>query len=653
MFTDVRHNKIVGATVTPRFMDCLKEELLPVLVQRYGDGLLGICMYEEYLDSAMTVEGRYYYPLTVVAHEPSRVFISWDVSRGKLFERGIPYAYIGEEPLGIAVCDSVPRGVAEVAEGRPLYYSEGSMKVGVHAESADPLFLCGRYSQSFVDELSRQITAEISRLMSVEGIEDSDIELSLVFASGTYMEHTSENLTYRRMLLSDKYCQARDLWVKWTRLDGATGFSVTDTVTAETVKFELGEDVPQKIREKEFRFLCKVDPDKYQSAMGKKTATEWRDIIKRAVKRGDIRKVSVIREDASTPEDDKAMSALLNSFGLSPIPEEAKAPMPKPRDDELLRLAREALGDYEPADREDAPSPEQIPEEQTVEEEAAEERKLSELREAEMAAEMERIRREIEGKLRLEYEERERQAALRHAEEEQRIRAEAQKQAQQAIDAQRAEIEQAKLIVEENRRIREESQALRDRIALNDQRELKERELIAQAARIAVEEQKRIEAEKLVIAEQKRIAEEQRQQALEQERIRAEVEAERERIINQGARNADAASRPQPAEQNAKPTPVSSQPSVQSTEYIEKTARIQFRYDLVNPGVINKIKDIVEQTLISQGKQEVRIFMKAYPLDQSVVVLDVKLPREEQSLLITLIKAIGNGGLGVTKITLE
>ena len=87
--------------------------------------------------------------------------------------------------------------------------------------------------------------------------------------------------------------------------------------------------------------------------------------------------------------------------------------------------------------------------------------------------------------------------------------------------------------------------------------------------------------------------------------------------------------------------------------FVERSAKILFRDDVVDLNVIKKIKDIVERTLILEKKEDLRIFMKAYPREQSVIVLDVKLPKDEQPLLITIIKAIGNGGLGVTKITLE
>lgn len=685
MFCDLHHNKIVASTVTPRFVECLEEELLPLLRAEYGEALKGICMYEDHLDPAMTVQGRYYYPMTVITDTPIRRFVSWDVSKRVKLENGVPYAYVGDRPLDFSVEEDVPAQVlSTVGDGR-IYYSRSAVKISVHSESNDPLFLKGRYSQSFVDELAEQITDRICRLMSVEGIENTDIELSLVFAGDTYMEHTSENTTYRRLLLSDKSCQPRDLWVKWTRSGGSNALTVADRVKPGEVRFELGEDVPQKIREKEFRFLCRVEPDKYQSAMGKKTATEWRDIIKRALKRGDLRRVELPREEPTPITEDKAMAELLSSIGITPTVTVNREVKPTAdRDDELIRLAREALGEYEsPRDiPEEEPAksplppfsvldeePEQIDEIEEIEEieekpellpeeqispdeekpEPAPEKVDKDEKDAkdDMAEQMARMRRELEASLRLEYEERERLTALRHKEEQERILAEANKRAEDAINAGRAELEQAKLLAMENDRIREESRMLKDRIAMSDARQNKEREMIAEAARLAVEEQRRLEADRReALKRQQELAEEQRRED-EERRQRELVEQQRAKLI---AEAAAAVSAREPAPATA---PVAPRSAHVAEELIQKIARIQFRYDVVNLNVISKIKEIVERTLISEGKQDVKIFMKAYPQEQSLVVLDVKLPSDEQPLLVTLIKAIGNGGLGVTKITLE
>ena len=48
-----------------------------------------------------------------------------------------------------------------------------------------------------------------------------------------------------------------------------------------------------------------------------------------------------------------------------------------------------------------------------------------------------------------------------------------------------------------------------------------------------------------------------------------------------------------------------------------------------------------------------QIYMKAYAVDSYTINLDMKLPEAEGELLVTLVKAIGNGHLGITKIIVE
>ena len=87
-------------------------------------------------------------------------------------------------------------------------------------------------------------------------------------------------------------------------------------------------------------------------------------------------------------------------------------------------------------------------------------------------------------------------------------------------------------------------------------------------------------------------------------------------------------------------------------EMITRHAKILFRRN-IDMNIIKRIKEIVESTLIREGKQELKIHMKAYSTDSYTINLDVTLPSTESDLVVTLVKAIGGGGLGVTKITLE
>lgn len=203
-----------------------------------------------------------------------------------------------------------------------------------------------KYSRTFAEIMVKQLTVEIERACSVRGLEKSNIELKLVFLPDTFMEHSSENVTYRRLLITDKGCSDKDLWIKWTRLNSAVAYSAFDTPSEDDILFELGEDVPQKIREREYRFLVRTDTDRYHSAMGRKNITEWRDLIKRAIRRGDIEKVvnEVEIADHSDKVHDK-LSSLLSGLGI-PVPKENPAPEPSPDAsafDLELERAREAI----------------------------------------------------------------------------------------------------------------------------------------------------------------------------------------------------------------------------------------------------------------------------------------------------------------------
>ena len=219
---------------------------------------------------------------------------------------------------------------------------EGCVKLTVQL----PPELEDKYSRTFTEIMVKQLTVEIERACSVKGLEKSNIELKLVFLPHTFMEHSSENVTYRRLLITDKGCSDKDLWIKWTRLNSAVAYSAFDTPSEDEILFELGEDVPVKVREREYRFLVKSDTDKYHSAMGRKNITEWRELIKRAVRRGDLEKVvnEVEIADHSDQVHDK-LSSILSGLGI-PVPKESPAPEPAPISngfDAELEKARAAI----------------------------------------------------------------------------------------------------------------------------------------------------------------------------------------------------------------------------------------------------------------------------------------------------------------------
>ena len=735
MIIDLLHNKIVKDTATDAFLESCQTVLVPMLVEKYGDAIEAITMYEDYISDDLLFEGHWYYPLSLKLEGEDAIisWIKWPVSK-KTFRNNIPYAYIGNESVDFSFAGFVPAGFADKLQGRAIDYDRKALPLTVEAVTDDPLLLVGKYSQTFVDELARQITARICRTLGVEGIENTTMELQLVFAPGTYLEHTSENVTYRRLLLVDKGCQARDFWVKWTRLDGVIGYKVSDNVNESTIRFDLGEDAAQKIREKEYRFLAGANPSKYQSAMGKKTVTEWRDIIKRAIKRGELVKVASEDELAQHAADvSDQLRALLGSFGVAApkvetapvddgydvVAELAKsvlAPVAEPvvEETEITEVVEDAApeldaepefevelelepeyieADDEPALEVAEPVLEASFEEETAKTDAfdfggfdgaePEEETFTmgevTLEEYERVTEQSRatspvsapvdeeaIKREIEAKIRMEYEaklrlEYETEARLRAEREAERLRLEHEKlrEENERLSRFAREAEERRIAEEEARRKEEEARHLaeeerareleakraeeeraRAELEARMRLEAQERERIAETARMAVEEQKRLEAERVARAEREK------QEALEREaeRLRREeeerrLEAERRR---EEQRRREEEEKRRRAEEAAKAR----------AQLVTKRAKLLFRYS-VDVNVLKRIKEVVENTLVEQNKEDLDIHIKGYPQDANSIVLEIKLPESEMNLLVSMMKTLGGASLGITKIILE
>ena len=749
MIIDLFHNKIVKDTATEAFVESVNSRLVPMLEEKYGDSLERITMYEDYLADGLLFEGEWYYPLSVKleGQDTATCWIKWPVSK-KTFRNNVPYAYIGGGCVEFDFAGFVPGGFADKLQGRAIDYDRSAIAIRVEAVTDDSTLLVGKYSQTFVDELASQITRELCLNLGVESFEGSTMELQLVFAPGTYLEHTSENVTYRRLLLVDKGCQARDFWVKWTRLDGNGGFRVSDNVSAETVKFGLGEDVTQKIREKEYRFLAGANPSKYQAAMGKKNVTEWRDITKRALKRGDLVKAAPVVEPTSVPvvapeafdtrvQDDvnDQLRALLGSFGVATAATEEPVAEPSDDTDIFAALAKSVLEteseeDFE-VEIEEIAEPEAEEEteeitafafdedeapfdvdeaEQTVEEvETAEEtpeevapveeepEAVEEVVEPEIKSvfdfdfgiteepeeeifsmgeitldeyenavaapvaeplDADAIRREIEAKIRLEYETEARLRAEREAEqlrlEHERLREENERLAKLAREAEekRAAEEEARRQEEEARRLAEEArqreleaqkaeeERIRAEIEAKMRMEAEERARIAEAARMAVEEQKRLEAERAAKEERERL------EALEREseRLRREEEARR---LEEARRQAEARRREEEEKRRREEEEAKARASV-----VTKQAKLLFRYT-VDVNVLKRIKEVIEKTLVDNHKEKLNIHIKASQPDSNSIALEIKIPQNEMDILVSMMKALGGASLGITKIILE
>lgn len=342
MTIDLIHNKIVEQTLSDAFSDAVRESLIPKLCMKYGERLVGVQMYEDYIADRFFYSGEWYYPMTVLLFESAPVtqWVAYPYPMENAYRDLIPYAYIGDEPLTFRLCESVPREFEEKLLNRSRFSDGNAIPVSV-AFTGDVTMLCGKYSQSFLDEMARQLTVEIERTHHVTGLAASGIRLELAFAPGTYMEHTSEGVTYRRLLMSEGGRAVKDFWVRWESAAGDAPLTVSDHVLPYTVNFSIGEDVPQKIREREYRFLARQNADKYRNAMGRKNVTEWRELLKKAVKRGALsRVIAPLSEVQEYMREEKVTSFVKTAPKKIPVPE---TPTPAPvlsEEDELRqRLA--------------------------------------------------------------------------------------------------------------------------------------------------------------------------------------------------------------------------------------------------------------------------------------------------------------------------
>lgn len=285
MKIDLLHNKIIAETATESFKSALSDAIGTSLAPKYGEGA-SFQMYEDHLSSGFLEGKTFHYPLSVKTEDGvCAEWVSWTMKRGA-HSGDNPFAYVGSSPLEFTF-GAAPEAI-RAKLGSVGYFDEKTVKLRVETTVPDITILSGKYSQKFIDLLASRLGGIIEGAAQVSGLEESSVEIAVVFAPDTYMEHTSENVTYRRLLLVDKSSAPRDFWIKWTRLDGAGAYSIADDVNPDNILFELGEDVPQKIKEKEYRFLTRAGKDKYHNAMGRKHVTEWRDVLKRAAKRGEL-----------------------------------------------------------------------------------------------------------------------------------------------------------------------------------------------------------------------------------------------------------------------------------------------------------------------------------------------------------------------------
>ena len=644
MKIDLLHNKIVKDTMTEAFKESFLDNLIPKLEDSYGSAISAVQMYEDYLGDGFVLDGEFYYPLSVIlSGEAERVWVKWSVSEKKLFTAGVPFSYVGKDGIEFTLVESAPAGFDEKLLGRGIYFEDEFLPINIDSPATDKTFLVGKYSQTFIDEMARQINREIVKSFAVSGLCESGVELLLVFAPNTYMEHKLDKITYRRLLISARACSARDLWIKWFAKDGIASYSVSDSVDHNDVTFLIGEDVPQKIREKEYRFLVHTSSEKYQAAMGRKNITEWRDMIKRVIKRGELTKVEVAPED---PEKDSEIASKLQEvLGTYSAPVAEKAPDVSNGD--INELLKSVLGMTDEAAEEPAaiPEPTEEPEEvaEPIEEIAEEPAEEPAVEEKPAIVDEAELRRKIEAEIR------------EQLANEARMKAEAEAEAlRRAHDELKAENER---LMELARKAEADSAAeaerLRTELESRERAEARERERMAEAARLALIEQQRIaeenrvkEAEEARIrAEEEKAAEEARilaEKKAEEERVQAEIEKAREEARLEAERKAELERLAEEEKRKAA-----------EIKYISKNARILFKRP-VDPNVTKRIHEIILSTIRYFHKENVFIKIKATVPDATTVNLNfVKIPESEQELLVNIIKVLGRSELGITKVILE
>ena len=552
---------------------------------------------------------------------------------------------------------------------------QGAMAIKVAATDAS--FLEGTYSKAFVSEMAIQLTGEIERCLLVSGLGRSDIALEMVFAPGTYFEHPQDGYTYRRLLISESGRAVKDLWVKWHRVGEGENFTVCDAVSHEDIRFSLGEDVPQKVREKEYRFLVRADAEQYRAAMGRKTVTEWREIIKRALKRGALKQLTIddkVAEHAGLIKD--KLEELLGK--ISPAPE-APAVSSEPEKDEAYEKAmaymRSFVEENKPKEEPEAEAEvaeievaeaeaeivaaEAAPEEPAPKEEEEPEQIdifIADPAPAAPALDLDAMRAEMEAKLRAEMEAREK--ALLEKEQELERQKQALAEELKAQEAARIERENELRRQAQNQARLEWEAKERDRLAAQAQEAIERRK--AEEARLAEEARKAEEArlaEEARKAEEARLAEEARK--AEEARLAEEARKAEEARLAEEARKAEEA---RLAEEARKAEEVRLAEEARKAEevkagepytYTEKLVHLIFRHP-VDPNVLGRIQELMTDTIRYFKKESVFIKVKAtIPSEDTVDLHFTKFPEEEHQLLVDMIQVLGNSNLGICRVLVE
>ena len=667
MKIDLFHNKIIKDTATPAFIDSVNSSLIPKLLDKYADELECVQMYEDYISAGLIKGGYFHYPLTLVTSGALvRQWIRWRVDK-RNFENAVPYSYKGTAKFEIELLDDVPEEIASKVDDKIPYFNQECVSFNIQTVSEDKTFLCGKYSQSFVDEMVRQLSSAVERFFSVSGIEKSTVEIHMVFAPGTYMEHVSDKVTYRRLLMSAKGCGARDFWIMWRSTGEDKIYTVSDCVSKDDIIFEIADNVPQKIREKEYRFLVRTSSDKYQYAMGRKNVTEWKELIKRVIKRGEL--VKLLTEQTDEIFDTSITARLQESLGIEAALNEIQEPQniqpeENTQNSDISLLLKNALGITDAEVEEEEEQTENAPEynetvdapfditeekepdalEQTIED--VTEIETPEIQEQEAPFDIEaKLRAKIEQELREKYE---LEAKKRAEEENERLRRE-----HEQLLAENERLAALAREVEDQKRQRElelqaESEKLKREIEAKERAEEIEKERLREAARLAVLEQQKYEAERQAALEERLANEERERLEREREQREAEIKAEELRIKDEIEKKRIEEQKAELAKKEALAEAIAPQ-----YNYVSKNARLLFKRP-VDPNITKRIHEIIITTIKYFKKEDVYIKIKATIPDSTTINLNfVKIPEEETELLINIIKVLGKSELGITKVYLE
>ena len=640
MNIDFLHNQIIRDTITQRFIESFNENLVPYLISEYGSSLTEVQLYEDHLASGFRIDGEFHYPLTLVCDGRSFTrWIKWPVANYRNYDKFNPFTYKGAELLEFELLDDVSDTLKAAIAGRPIYADASAMPVVVASTVGDKTFLAGKYSQGFVDALSSAITDAVEREFDIAGLAESGVVLEIRFMPGTFMEHVVENSTYRRILIKARGCAPRDLWIKWTRLDGRGTYTISDYAATDEIIFEIADEVPGKIREKEYRYLAAESVEKYQAAMSRKNMTEWREMMRRVIRRGEVEKCETEPKLAITapvdeldeiaeltpevvetapvnkaPETDPLKALLASLENEIEEPEETEE-----EDDDLSDLLKTAIGittataAYTPDDEDEEELEEEIEEE--AEEETEDEEEIEdetpELDDTPVRVVSDSI---SEDKIRLEMEK--------------KIRAE---------------------LEEELRRKQQEAEELRARLEAQLRAEMREKELMAEAARAAIQEQQRLAKERE--AQEALAREEEARRAAEAERAREEARIAHERAIEEARIKAELEAKERARQEaEAAAEAAKAQPDI---KYVSKVAKLIFK-SAVDPSITKRIHEIILATIKYYHKEDVYIKIKATIPDSNSINLEfVKIPESEISLLVNIIKVLGRSDLGITRATLD